>query len=72
LLQRLGLLQPLPALDAAVVFDRLFADKKVQAGRLRWILPGPEPGLVVVRDDLPLDLVRQLVDRTIAGTLLDA
>jgi 3-dehydroquinate synthase len=70
LLQRLGLLRPLPTLDGNRVFAALFRDKKVQSGRLRWILPVDEPGTVVVRDDVPLDLVRRCVAATVTGTLL--
>jgi 3-dehydroquinate synthase len=66
----LGLLQTLPALDAAAVYDRLFLDKKVQAGRIRWILPGQEPGAVAIRDDVPHELARDLVEATVAGRLL--
>jgi 3-dehydroquinate synthase len=71
LLQRLGLLQPLPRLDGETVYQRLFLDKKVQNGALRWLLPGAEPGSVSVRADVPLDLVRDLVERTANGTLLE-
>lgn len=71
LLVRLGLLQPLPRLEALTVYQRLFLDKKVRNGALRWVLPGSEPGAVYVRADVPLDLVRDLVERTTAGTLLD-
>ena len=70
LLRALGLLQPLPPLDEHAVFDALFLDKKVKGGRLRWILPVREPGSVVVRDDVPLDLVRTLSDATVSGSLL--
>jgi 3-dehydroquinate synthase len=69
-LQGLGLLQPLPILDAAAVYNRLFMDKKAQSGRLRWILPGTEPGAVTIRDDVPPDLARDLVEATVQGTLL--
>jgi 3-dehydroquinate synthase len=72
LLLRLGLLQALPRLDGATVYQRLFIDKKVQNGALRWLLPGKEPGSVSVRADVPLDLVRELVERTVAGALLTA
>ncbi|HWE62616.1 MAG TPA: 3-dehydroquinate synthase [Chloroflexota bacterium] len=70
LLAALGLLRPLPVLDAERVFSTLFRDKKVESGKLRWILPMAEPGAVAVRDDVPLDLVRQLVAETVAGRLL--
>ena len=69
-LKALGLLQPLPALSGDAVFDRLMLDKKVKAGRIRWILPGHRPGMVVVRDDVSPDLARDLVDATVSGNLL--
>jgi 3-dehydroquinate synthase len=70
LLHDLGLLRPLPALDGERVYSVLFHDKKALAGRLRWILPLAEPGTVVVRDDVPLDLVRRCVAALVDGSLL--
>jgi 3-dehydroquinate synthase len=71
LLRRLGLLQPLPRLDSSAVYNKLFLDKKVQNGALRWLLPGTEPGNVAVRSDASLEVVRELVEWTVGGTLLD-
>jgi 3-dehydroquinate synthase len=71
LLQALGLLQPLPALSGYATFERLSLDKKVKAGRVRWILPGRMPGTVSVRDDIPAEIVRKLVDATVDGRLLN-
>jgi 3-dehydroquinate synthase len=70
LLLALGLLRPLPALDAAQVYGRMFLDKKVRHGQLRWILPGATPGSVTIRDDAPELLARDLVTATVEGTLL--
>jgi shikimate kinase/3-dehydroquinate synthase len=63
LLDRLGLAtEPLPySLDA--VLGHLATDKKHAAGRLRWVLPTADG--VVVRDDVPADLV----ERAAAGLL---
>jgi 3-dehydroquinate synthase len=72
LLQSLGLLAPLAHLDAAAVYERLFLDKKVKAGRVRWVLPVRQPGSVVVRDDMPEALVRELIDATVGGRLLES
>ncbi|MDB5077708.1 MAG: 3-dehydroquinate synthase [Chloroflexi bacterium] len=72
LLQSLGLLAPLTPLDADAVYERLFLDKKVKAGRIRWVLPGRQPGNVVVRDDLPEGVVRELIHATVEGRLLEA
>ena len=66
----LGLLQALPTLDADRVYEALFLDKKVAGGRLRWVLPLREPGEVAIRDDVPLDLVRSMVEATTNGALL--
>jgi hypothetical protein len=46
-------------------------DKKVKAGRVRWILPGFEPGSVCVRDDIPDQIARDLVEATVSGSLLE-
>ena len=70
-LQALGLLLPLPPLASDAVLSRLRLDKKVKAGRVRWILPGFEPGSVAVRDDVPEHIVRDLVEATVSGSLLD-
>ena len=70
LLQALGLLRPLPSLTEQRVYERLFLDKKVRAGKLRWALPGPEPGSVMIRDDVPLDVVREVLAATLAGSIL--
>jgi len=69
-LKGLGLLQPLPALDAGRVYKALFLDKKVAGGRLRWVLPLREPGAVAIRDDVPLERVRSMVEAATNGTLL--
>lgn len=71
-LEGLGLLRPLPDLDPGAVYSRLFLDKKAQGGRIRWILPGINPGGVVIRDDVPQELARELVEATVAGTLLES
>jgi 3-dehydroquinate synthase len=70
LLQRLGLLRPLPPLDDTAVYERLFLDKKVRGGRIRWILPAKRPGSVTIRDDVPEAMVRDLIVATVTGTLL--
>ena len=70
LLLGLGLLKPLPDLDGTHVYQLLFLDKKVKSGRVRWILPECEPGSVIVRDDVPEELVRDLIEATVTGRLL--
>ena len=39
----------------------LFSDKKIAAGKLRFVLPD-RIGHVVIRDDIPLDRVREAVE----------
>jgi 3-dehydroquinate synthase len=70
-LRELGLLRSLPSLDRDAVYGRLKLDKKVKSGRVRWILPGLEPGSVSVREDVPDQIVIELIDATVAGRLLD-
>ncbi|GAB4319567.1 MAG: 3-dehydroquinate synthase [Candidatus Sumerlaeia bacterium] len=48
-------------LDTQALVECLFKDKKVRSGRLRFVLP-VEIGRVVIRDDVPLDLVRAAID----------
>ncbi|HXT36872.1 MAG TPA: 3-dehydroquinate synthase family protein, partial [Chloroflexota bacterium] len=67
LLRNLGLLAPLPALDPDAILDFVYRDKKVRDGKIRWALPAAEPGACVVRDDVPVDLVRTVLERTLSG-----
>jgi shikimate kinase/3-dehydroquinate synthase len=60
---------PLPyRLDA--VIDALAADKKHAEGRLRWVLP-TEDG-VVVRSDVPLDIVSSVAAGLLGGVAAEA
>lgn len=62
LLQRAGLPIHIPAeLGADDILGRTLRDKKVQAGKVRWALP-TSIGSSVVRDDVPADLVRNVVE----------
>ncbi len=45
------------ALDVNQVFETMYFDKKVKAGKLRFVLPD-RIGHVVIRDDVPNDVVR--------------
>lgn len=49
------------ALDVGAVVDAMAFDKKVKSGRIRFVLPD-RIGHVIIRDDVPLDLVRQAVE----------
>ena len=46
----------MPALDDGAVLACLQADKKVRAGRLRFVLPSAI-GAVVIRDDVETDMI---------------
>jgi 3-dehydroquinate synthase len=49
-----------PGLDPEAILATTLRDKKVQAGRVRWVLP-TAIGSVVVRDDVPEELVRSVI-----------
>lgn len=55
-----GLPARIEGCTAAALLDRLGSDKKVRAGRVNWILP-TEPGMVEIRDDVPLEDVRAVL-----------
>jgi 3-dehydroquinate synthase len=62
LLQAYGLPTAIPAgVDPARLLELTLRDKKVRAGRVRWVLP-TAIGMAEVRDDVPEDLVRAVVD----------
>ena len=56
--------------DAAIgvddVLQAMLSDKKVVGGRPRWVLL-EDVGRPVVRDDVPTDLVRDVVAALVAG-----
>jgi 3-dehydroquinate synthase len=47
-------------LDVNAIYDAMFSDKKVKAGKLRLVLPD-RIGHVVIRDDVPADVVREAI-----------
>lgn len=49
-----------PGIDPAAVFDALTHDKKVAAKRIRWVLL-EDIGRPTTRDDVPHDLVREVI-----------
>lgn len=55
-----GLPLNLPPLDPEAVLRTLQSDKKVRAGRVRFVLP-TAIGSVVIRDDVEPDLIRQVL-----------
>jgi 3-dehydroquinate synthase len=62
LLQAYGLSTTIPAsVDAAQLLELTLRDKKVRAGRVRWVLP-TAIGAAEVRDDVSEDLVRAVVE----------
>ncbi|MEK6721519.1 MAG: bifunctional shikimate kinase/3-dehydroquinate synthase [Chloroflexota bacterium] len=67
LLDALGLATEQPALGADDVLGRLAVDKKHASGRLRWVLP--TAGGHEVRDDVPDEVVRRIVDELLAASV---
>jgi 3-dehydroquinate synthase len=66
LLQAYGLPTSIPAgVDSAQLLDLTLRDKKVRAGRVRWVLP-TAIGAAEVRNDVPEDLVRAVVESRLA------
>jgi 3-dehydroquinate synthase len=61
LIERAGLPARGLALDLDAVVNAMAFDKKVKSGKLRFILPD-RIGHVVIRDDVPVDLVRRAVE----------
>jgi 3-dehydroquinate synthase len=69
LLQAYGLPTAIPAgVDPARLLELTLRDKKVRAGRVRWVLP-TAIGAAKVHDDVPEDIVRAVVEA--AGRLAD-
>ncbi len=68
LLHSLGLLGPPPAVAVDEVVAALGYDKKVQAGRLRWVLLRAL-GDPQVTADVPPDLARQVIQKLLEGAL---
>ena len=60
LLQVLHLPIRCPGIDAESVLERMQRDKKVRAGRTRWVLP-TRIGHAKVFDDIPLTLIQEAV-----------
>ena len=56
-----GLPAQIEGCSATALLDRLGNDKKVRAGRVNWILP-TDPGCVEIRDDVPLEDVRVILN----------
>lgn len=60
LLRALDLPVHCPPMDIDSVFERMLRDKKVRAGRMRWVLP-TRIGHAGVFKDIPLDIVRNAI-----------
>lgn len=60
LLQALHLPVRCPGIDIEFVMEKMQRDKKVRAGRTRWVLP-TNIGHAEVYDDIPLDIVRNAI-----------
>ncbi len=66
LLQALHLPIRCPAIDIEFVMEKMQHDKKVRAGRTRWVLP-TNIGHAEVFDDIPLDSVRNAIATVCSG-----
>lgn len=63
-LESFGLPTRIPAtIDARRVLQRIGSDKKVRSSRVRWVLP-TKIGATIVRDDVPQDLVAEVLTET--------
>lgn len=63
LITRAGLPTKLPEnLDITAVIDALQLDKKVKAGKVRFVLP-TQMGVVTVIDDVPSETIRRVLDK---------
>ncbi|QIR40744.1 3-dehydroquinate synthase [Tolypothrix sp. PCC 7910] len=61
LIQKAGLPTQLPSgVDIAAIIDALQLDKKVKAGKVRFVLP-TQMGVVTVTDEVPADTIRQVL-----------
>ncbi|MCC5667730.1 3-dehydroquinate synthase [Nostoc sp. CHAB 5784] len=61
LIQKAGLPTQLPTgVDIEEIIDALQLDKKVKAGKVRFVLP-TEIGVVTVTDEVPSDIIRQVL-----------
>ncbi len=60
LLRALELPVHCPAMDIESVLEMMHRDKKVRAGRMRWVLP-TRIGYAEVFDDIPLDIVQNAI-----------
>jgi 3-dehydroquinate synthetase len=66
LIARFGLPLRAPGMDVEAVLAAMSLDKKVSGKNLRWVLLDGL-GRTVIRDDVPLSLVREAVERVVAG-----
>jgi len=63
-LEQFGLPLRSPGVDLDRVLSAMTLDKKVSARKQRWVLLA-EIGRTVIRDDVPADLVREVVTELI-------
>ena len=63
--ERYGLPTRMPGLNVDAVIEAMAYDKKVAAKTIRWILLEAE-GTPVIRDDVPMELVREVLREVVA------
>jgi 3-dehydroquinate synthase len=67
LIQKAGLPTQLPdGLDIEAIINALQTDKKVKAGKVRFVLP-TQMGAVTVTDQVPSDTIRQVLGQMVIG-----
>jgi 3-dehydroquinate synthase len=65
LIERFSLPLRAPGVDVAAVLGAMSLDKKVSGRQLRWVLLDG-PGRTVIRDDVPMELVREAVELVVS------
>jgi 3-dehydroquinate synthase len=63
LLEKWGLPVDYPVADPEAFYEHFFLDKKSAKGRIKFILPGGTIGTHLIRDDVPAETVRRVLER---------
>ncbi len=50
------------SIDVDKIIEQLVFDKKVQDGKVRFVLPNGRPGRTVIKDDVPEDIIRKVLE----------
>ncbi|MEW6556571.1 MAG: 3-dehydroquinate synthase [Elusimicrobiota bacterium] len=49
------------SLEVEKVIEKLSFDKKVQDGKVRFVLPNGRPGKTIIKDDVPIDIIKKVL-----------